>query len=110
MGVSSVDGDGGGVDGDGSGGNSLSQQGAGIETSVPQNWSSIAAALQNFSWMEADSFRVFASEAIYRRKGDVRGHPRGPHNVVARPEVGPRHPMVWPLPGSSPSPLWTPSS
>jgi hypothetical protein len=62
------------------------------------------AALQNFSWMEASWFRVFTSEAIYRRKGEVRGHPRGPHHVVARPEVGPLPP------GSSPSPLWTPSS
>jgi hypothetical protein len=24
----------------------------------PQNWSSIAAALRNFSWMDANSFRV----------------------------------------------------
>jgi hypothetical protein len=55
-----------------------------------------------------DLFRAFASKAIYRRKGDVREHPRGPHHTVAQPEVGPRHPMVWPPPGSSPSPLWTP--
>jgi hypothetical protein len=40
-----VDGDDGGVDGDGSGGTSPSRQGAGTETSVPQNWSSIVAAL-----------------------------------------------------------------
>jgi hypothetical protein len=110
MGVSNSDEDDGGVDGDGSGGNSPSRQGAGIETSVPRNWFSMAAALWNFSWMDADSFRVFASEAIYRRKDDVRGRPRGPHHVVAQPEVGPHHPMVWPPLGSSPSPLWTPSS
>jgi hypothetical protein len=58
MGDSNIDGDGGevdgdggggdGVDGNGSGGNSLSRQGAGTENSVPQNWSSMAAALQNF--------------------------------------------------------------
>jgi hypothetical protein len=64
MGDSNVDGDGGEVDGDGGGvdvdgedgsrGNSLSQQGAGTETSVPQNWSSMAAALWNFIWENAD--------------------------------------------------------
>jgi hypothetical protein len=50
MGDSNIDGDGGGVGGDGSGGNSLSQQGAEVETSGPRNWSSTAAALQNFIW------------------------------------------------------------
>ena len=59
MGVSNGDEDGDGVDGDGSGGNSPSRQGARTETSVPQNLSSMAAELRNFSWMEADSFRVF---------------------------------------------------
>jgi hypothetical protein len=53
MGVSNGDEDGGGVDGDGFGGNSLSRQGAGREISVPQNISSMAAALQNFLGMEA---------------------------------------------------------
>jgi hypothetical protein len=110
MGVSSGDGDGGGVDGDIFGGNSRSRQGAETETSIPQNWSSMSAALQNFSWIDVNSFRVFPSEAIYRRKGDVRGRPRGPHHAVVRPEVGPHHPMVWPPPGSSPSLLWTQSS
>jgi hypothetical protein len=84
MGVNNSDGDGSGVDGDSSGGNSPSSQGAGTETYVPRNWSSMAAALRNFSWMDTDSFRVFASEAIYRWKGDVRGHPRGPHHGLAR--------------------------
>ena len=81
MGVSTGDEYGGGVDGDGSGGNSPSRQGAGTEISAPQNLSSMAAELRNFSWMEADSFRVFTSGAIYRRKGDVGGRPRGPHHV-----------------------------
>jgi hypothetical protein len=54
MGDSNSDGDGGGVDGDGSEGNSLSQQGAETETSVPQNWPLMAVALQNFLWMDAD--------------------------------------------------------
>jgi hypothetical protein len=38
--------------------------------------------------MDTGPFRVFASEAFYRRKGDVRGHPRGPHHTVVRPEGG----------------------
>jgi hypothetical protein len=54
MGISNVDEDGGGVDGDGSRGNFPSRQGAGTETSVPQNWSWMAAALRNSSWMDAD--------------------------------------------------------
>jgi hypothetical protein len=53
MGDNNGDGDGGGVDGDGSWGNSPSWQGAGTETSVPQNFSSMVAALLNFSWMDA---------------------------------------------------------
>jgi hypothetical protein len=85
MGVSNGDGVGAGVDGDSSGGNSPSRQGAGTETSVPQNWSSMATVLRNFSWMEADPFWVFALEAIYRRKDDVRGHLRGPHHAMAWP-------------------------
>jgi hypothetical protein len=87
MGISNDDGDDVGVDGDGSGGNSPSRQDAGTETYVPQTLSSMAAALWNFSWTDADSFRVFASEGIYRRKGDVRGHPGGPHHLVVQPGV-----------------------
>jgi hypothetical protein len=54
MGDNNLNGDGGGVDEDGSRGNSLSRQGVGIETSVPQTSSSMAAVLQNFSLMDAD--------------------------------------------------------
>jgi hypothetical protein len=109
MGDSNGDEDGGGVDGDGSRDNSPSRQGFRTETSVSQNLSSMAAVVRNFLWMDANSFRVFASEAIYRRKGDVRGHPRGPHHTVALPEGG-RHPMVWLPRCPPPSLLWTPSS
>jgi hypothetical protein len=42
------------TDGDGSGGTSLSQQGAGIETSIPRNLSSTAAELRNYSGKNAD--------------------------------------------------------
>jgi hypothetical protein len=38
------------------------------------------AALQNFSRRNADSFRVFALEALYRWRGDVRGH-QGAHTM-----------------------------
>jgi hypothetical protein len=85
MGDNNVDGDGGGgngVDGDGSGGTSPSRQGARTETSVPQNWSSAAAALRNFTGRNADWLRVFATEALYRQRGDVRGVPGGPHVVT----------------------------
>jgi hypothetical protein len=64
MGDSDVDGDGGEVDGDGDGfngvegdgseGTSPSHQGAGTETSVPRNWSSMAAVLRNFTGRNAD--------------------------------------------------------
>jgi hypothetical protein len=42
------------TDGDGSGGTFPSQQGAGIETSVPQNLSSMVAELRNCSGKNAD--------------------------------------------------------
>ena len=51
VGVSNGDEDGGGADGDDSGGNYPSRQGAGTGTSDPQNLSSMAAALRNFSWI-----------------------------------------------------------
>jgi hypothetical protein len=67
------------TDGDGSADTSPSRQGARIETSIPQNLSSTAAELQNFSGKNADSPRVFHPEALYRRRGVVRGLPRCPH-------------------------------
>jgi hypothetical protein len=82
IGDSKVNGDGGEVDGDGgdgSGGTSPSWQGAGIETSVPQNSSAAAAELRNCFWKIADSSRVFRLEALYRRRGVVRGLPGHPH-------------------------------
>jgi hypothetical protein len=56
------------TDGDGNGGTSPSWQGAGTETSVPRNLSSMAAALRNCSGKNADCFRVFCREASYRRR------------------------------------------
>jgi hypothetical protein len=72
--------DGGGVDGDGSGGNSLSRQGAETEISVPQNLSSMPAALRNFSWMEASSFRVFRRGQYIGERARLVGA-RGAHTI-----------------------------
>jgi hypothetical protein len=76
------------TNGDGSRGTSPSRQGAGIETSVPQNLSLTAAALQNCSGKNADWFRVFRPKAFYRRKGIVRGGPGWSHHQGARPVGG----------------------
>jgi hypothetical protein len=73
MGVSNNDEDGGGVDGYGSGGNSLSRQGVGTETSIPRTSSLMAVALRNFWWIDAGRFRVFAPEAFHRRKAMSEG-------------------------------------
>jgi hypothetical protein len=67
------------TDGDGSGGTFLSRQGAGTETSVPRNLSSMVAALQSYSRKNTDSPRVFHPKALYRRRGIVRGMPGHPH-------------------------------
>jgi hypothetical protein len=83
------------TDGDCSGGTSPSRQVAGIETSVPRNLSSTAAALRNCFGKNADSPRVFRPEALYRRRGVVRGLPGRPHNGWARPGAGLRPPVVW---------------
>jgi hypothetical protein len=98
------------TDGDGSGGTSPSRQGAGIETSVPRNLSSTAAALRNCSGKNADCFRVFRREASYRRRGVVRRWPRRAHHGWARPGAGLRPPVVWPASGPSPAPVWSSSS
>jgi hypothetical protein len=41
--------------------------------------SSTAAALRNYSGKNTDSLRVFRPEALYRRRGIVRGLPGRPH-------------------------------
>jgi hypothetical protein len=76
------------TDGDGSGGTSLSRQGAEIETSVPRNSSTVAVELRNCFWKIADPPRVFRPEALYRRRGVVRGQPGAPHTRVAQPGLG----------------------
>jgi hypothetical protein len=63
------------TNGDGFGGTSPSRQGAGTETSIPRNLSSMAVALRNCSGNFADSPRVFRPEALYRRRDVVRALP-----------------------------------
>ena len=91
------------TDGDGSRGTSPSRQGAGTETSVPQNLSSTAAELRNCSGKIIDPPRVFRPEALYRRRGIVRGQPGAPHTRVARPGPGPRHLCVRAASGPPPA-------
>jgi hypothetical protein len=67
------------TDGDGFGGTSPSRQGVGTETSIPQNSSTVVAELRNSFWKIADSPRVFHPEALYRRRGVIRGLPGAPH-------------------------------
>jgi hypothetical protein len=65
----------------------------------------VATELQNCSRNFVDSFRVFHPEALYRRRGVVRGQPGAPHTRVVRPGPGPRHLCVRVACGPSPTPL-----
>jgi hypothetical protein len=91
------------TDGDGFGGTSLSQQGVGTETSVPQNLSSMAAALQNYSINFTNFPMVFRPEALYWQRGVIRGQPGAPHTRVAWPGPGPRHLCVRAASGPPPT-------
>jgi hypothetical protein len=66
--------------------------------------SSMAATLRNCSGKNANCFRVFHWEALYRRRGVVRSGPGGPHHRWARPRPRPRPPggegALWPPSGS----------
>jgi hypothetical protein len=64
------------TDGYGSGGTSPSRQGAGTETSIPQNLSSMAAVLRNYSGKNADFPRVFYPR-LYIGKGASSGGCQG---------------------------------
>jgi hypothetical protein len=68
------------------------------------------SGLQYFLWIDVRALRVFLMKWIYRRKGDVRGRPGGPHHRVVRLGAGPHHHLVWPARCPSPSLLWTLSS
>jgi hypothetical protein len=89
--------------GDGSGGTSPSRQGTGTEASIPQNSSTVAAELRNYSGNFANSPRVFRPEASYRRRGIIRGQTGAPHTRVAWPGPGLRHLCVRVASGPSPA-------
>jgi hypothetical protein len=97
------------TDGDCSGGTSSSQQGAGIETYIPQSSSVAMVELQDFISKNTDCLRVFRREASYRRRGVVRGRPGWPHNGWVWPGAGSRPPIVWLASGPSPAPVWSSS-
>src|SRR5215203_439942 len=91
-GSSSVDedggGDGSGVDGEAFRGHFPVRQGAGTETHVPQ----ILASRWRRLWKVSVGFvlrnRVFATEALNRRKGSLGGGLGPPHHRAARPPSG----------------------
>jgi hypothetical protein len=60
------------TDGDGSGDTSPSRQGAGIESSVPQNSSAVATELQNSFWKIADPLG-FSVQRLYIGEGALSG-------------------------------------
>jgi hypothetical protein len=97
------------TDRDGSGGTSLSWQGAGIETSIPQNLSLTAVALRNCSGKNADCFRVIHRKALYRRRDVVRSELGWSHHRWARPGAGPG-PLMVRLPSGPPPALFRSSS
>ena len=68
-----------------SGGTSPSRRRAGTETSVPRILASRWRWLRNFSRPVAYSFRVFVTEALYRRKGSLGGVLVEPDHRGARP-------------------------
>ena len=67
----------------------------------------MVAAWRNSFVENVDCFRVFASGGINRPKYAGQSLPWVPHHFPMRPEVGPRHQVVW-MPRGSPPPLWTP--
>jgi hypothetical protein len=61
------------------------------------------AELRNSFWKITDSPRVFHPEALYRRRGVIRGQPGAPHTRAVRPRPRPHHLCVraaWPPSGS----------
>jgi hypothetical protein len=65
--------------------------------------STAAAELRNSFCKIADSLRVFCPEALYRRRGVVRGQPGAPHTMVAWPGPRPRHLCVRAASGPPPA-------
>jgi hypothetical protein len=69
--------------------------------------SSMAAALRNCSGKNANCFRVFCPEALYRQKGVVRSGPGAPHHRWARPGPRPCPLVVRAASGPSLAPVWS---
>ena len=78
-----------------SGGTSPLRQGAGTETPVPQILASRWRRLWKVFRIVVLRIRVFATEALNRRKGSLGGGLGGPHHRAARPPLWPRQPRVW---------------
>jgi hypothetical protein len=92
------------------GGDSPLWQGAGKSFWTSRSRVDDGGGLQYIFWKSVRAFRVFSTEGINRRKGDVRRCTRWSHHLVARPRGGPRHHLVWLPLGPPPALLWTPSS
>ena len=78
-----------------SGGTSPFRRRAGTETPVPQILASRWRRLWKVSVGFVERLRVFATEALNRRRDGVGGLTRRRHNRGARPTPWPRRPMVW---------------
>jgi hypothetical protein len=63
----------------------------------------MVAELWSFTGKNAERFRVFAMEALYRRRGNVRGQPGPTYHRVACPRGHPHHQVVWWPPGPPPA-------
>ena len=68
--------------------------------SVPRILSAMVAALRNVLWTEADCFRVFVSERMYRRKRRREAVPEGPTPPLGAALNGPCLGCVWPPRGT----------
>jgi hypothetical protein len=66
------------------------RQGAGKSFWTLPIFGSMAAANRDVFWKIDRGLRFFPSGGLYRRRGDVRGGPRPPHTMAARPGPGPR--------------------
>jgi hypothetical protein len=89
-----------------SGGDSPLRQGAGKSFWTLPIFGSTAAADHDVFWKSDRVLRFSPSGGLYRRRGDVRGGPRPPHTMAARPGAGPCQPGVRGPGGPSPSSLW----
>jgi hypothetical protein len=66
----------------------LSDRVPGRASGPSRSWVDDGGGLQYVLWKDFSGDRVFTTKGIYRRKGDVRGRPRGPHQGPAQPRVG----------------------